>query len=349
MAPDTPDFGEPYRDDPPSKLGMGEQPHHADRPMEYPPQGEERPAPGGSRRMPNDYPTGYPPDPPFQAPQPPRRRTPVWVKVLGGCLAAVVLVGVVFACVAGALVAALFHSSPTTATTTQTFIMAGVPTVRIHSTAGNIHILPGDTGVVIVRAHKYAHAFSEDDAQNALRGMAVTVMQSGSTLDIQIDESGSESGVLLWGGRHVDLTVTVPAQANIAATLNAGNVDVDGVTGTIAIQNDAGNLSLDDVTLGGSSSATDNAGNIDVSGALQAGASLESQTNAGNVTARLPRATSAHLTASTNAGSVDVDAVWPVSVSQQFARGSASGDLNPHPTGSLILETNAGNVTLEAR
>jgi Putative adhesin len=349
VTPDNPDFGEPHRDEPSASEGSGEQPLNAGRSAEYPRQAHEGPAPAGSRMMPNDYPF-YQPYPPFPPDQPirPRRRTPAWVKVLGGCLGAVLLLGALFACAISFAAAALFHSSPDATTSTQTFAVDGTPTVRIHSTAGNIHVVPGDAGTVTVQATRYGRGFSSDDAQNAVRQITVGVTRSGNTLNIQVNEPNGGDGIHFWDNRHVDLTVTVPEQANIAATLSAGNVDARGITGTIGIQNDAGNLSLDDVTLGGSSFAIDTAGNIDISGALQPGASLEARTNAGNVTATLPRATSAHLTASTTAGNVDVDATWPVSVTRQFGHGSASGDLNPHPTGSLVLETNAGNVTLDA-
>jgi hypothetical protein len=301
--------------------------------------------------MPNDYPPGYPPYAPYQ-PERPRTRTPLWVKLIGGCLIAGVLLTVVFACALAATagsVVALFNSTPVSSTTSQTFAVAGVPTVRIHNTAGNIHVVRGDAGAVVVRATKYVRGFSGQDAQTELRQITVTTTQSGDTLDVQVSEPGSGPGIHpWWNDRHVDLTISVPAQANIAATLDAGNVDVTDVAGTIGIQNNAGNLTLDGVTLAGTSSATDNAGNIDVTGSLQPGASFTARTNAGNVSATLPRATSAHLTASTDAGNVSVDSVWPVSVTRQIARASASGDLTPNPTGTLVLETNAGNVTLDA-
>ena len=349
MASDPPSFDAPDPSDPSVGEEAGAYSPGANQPREH--RAYDGPAPFGSRMMPNDYPPGYPPYAPYQ-PEKPRTRTPLWVKLIGGCLIAGVLVTVILACTIAATagsVVALFNSTPVSATTSQTFAVAGVPTVRIHNSAGNIHVVRGGAGAAVVQATKYVRGLSSSDAQTELRQITVTTTQSGDTLNIQVNEPSIGPGIHLWGtDQHVDLTITVPAQANIAADLNAGNVDVTDIAGTIGVQNDAGNLSLNHVTLAGSSFATDNAGNIDVTGVLQPGASFEARTNAGNVTARLPRATSAHLTASTTAGSVSVDSVWPVNVSRQVAHASASGDLTPNPSGTLVLETNAGNVTLDA-
>jgi hypothetical protein len=269
--------------------------------------------------------------------------------MLGGCLIVGVVLLVVASCAVGTTAWAFFHATPATATTTQTFAVTEVPSVRIHSPAGNIDVVRGEVGSVTVQVTKYARALSAAAAQDELRQMTATVTQAGDTLDVQVSEPLFAGHLQLWDDRHVDLHVVVPAQANVAATLDAGNVDIAGITGILGVQDSAGNIRLSDVTLAGSSFATENAGNIDVTGALQPGASFAARNNAGNVTAILPRDTSAHLTASADAGNVTVDPVWLVSVSRQAASATASGNLTPDPTGTLILETNAGNVTLVAQ
>jgi DUF4097 and DUF4098 domain-containing protein YvlB len=116
----------------------------------------------------------------------------------------------------------------------------------------------------------------------------------------------------------------------------------------MSVRDDAGNIELDGVTLAGASSLQDHAGNLDVNGVLQSGASLDARTNAGNVGVTLPRATSAHLSATTHAGNVNIDSAWSVSVSRDIPGATATGDLGANPAGTLTLETDAGNVTLDA-
>jgi hypothetical protein len=322
----------PQRDEAPSPYGY--------RPDASGARGAADAPPFGSRMMPNDYPPGYAPA------GTPSRHTPLWVKLIGGCLIVGVALLVVLACAAGTTAWAFIRSTPATASSTQSFPVSGVPSVRIQSTAGDIDVVPGAAGTVTVRVSKYARALTNSSAQDELRQLTVAITQTGNTLDVRVNEPVFH--FQLWDDRHVDLRITVPAQANVAATLDAGNVDLTGVSGTIGLQDNAGDISLREVTLAGSSYATNNAGNIDVTGALAPGASFAARDNAGNVTATMPRETSARLTASTNAGDLNVDAGWPITISRGAAGGSASGDLTPNPTGTLILETNAGNVSLHA-
>jgi hypothetical protein len=310
--------------------------------------------------MPNDYPA-------YAPAAEPRRGTPAWVKVLGGCLIVGVVGLVILSCAAGTTAWAFFHSTPASATTTQTYAVSGAPDISIHNVAGNVRVVRGGDGTVAVQTTKHARAFNAAGAQDELRQIDVQIAQSGNSLTIQVNEPSFASHFRLWDDHSVDFTLTVPAQANIDATANAGNVDIAGIAGTMTIQDNAGdvrltdvagtigitdnagNITLTTVSLAGSSSATNNAGNIDLSGTLQSGAEFTARTTAGNVTATLPRDTSAHLTASTNAGNLRVDSGWPVSVSHSAAGATASGDLSPNPTGSLTLESTAGNVTLNAR
>lgn len=342
----------------------------------------------GRSMMPNDFPGGqsarmgypstptsppappsspfpaYPPYPPYpEQPQaypryPPyaeRRRgtTPTWVKLLGGCLSAMALLLILLTCAAGGLALAYFgafggYDTPATAASTQTFHVTGTPTLHITSPAGNIEVLRGEAATVTVEATKYARARSRVDAQDTLRQIIVGMTQSGNTLNVQVSLPGSTGFGFLIGNRHVDLTVTVPEQTNLTATLNAGDVQVHDITGTVTIHNDAGNLTLDAVRLVGASTLGDHAGNIEVTGALNAGASLEARTNAGNVRVTLPESTAAHLDARTQAGNVDVDSVWPITVSRHVSSATASGDLQPNPSGHLTLTTDAGNITVAA-
>jgi len=111
--------------------------------------------------------------------------------------------------------------------------------------------------------------------------------------------------------RRVDLTVTVPAAANIDANLGAGNVEV--------------------------------------SGTLPSGTSLDIVDQAGNVTLALPRETSARLDATSNAGNITVDPSWPVAVSRAASNASVTGTLGTKPTGAVTIHVDAGNSTLNAQ
>lgn len=328
----------------PPRGAYGQQPGYRPFPQ-YPQQPQYGPQPYGPQRPQGPYAPMYGP------PNAERRRGGTGWKWAGGCLAGclglLVLLTLICALAAGGTAFAFFHSVPVSATGSQSFSVSGAPTVRIHSHAGNVQVATGGAGTVTVAYEKHVRGWDRGDAENALRAITVTATQSGYVIDVQVNEP-DWSGPHWFGDRDVRLDVTVPAQASIETTLNAGNVEVRGVTGTVTVENDAGNVTLEGVTLAGASSVQDHAGNIEVRGTLQSGSSLDARTNAGNVGATLPKATDAHLSATTHAGNIDVDSTWTVAVSRDYANGTATGDLTPTPRGTLTLETDAGNITLDA-
>lgn len=333
-----------YPQAPQPQGAYSQQPRHQPYPQ-YPQQPQYGQQPYGPPRPQGPYAPMYGP------PNAERRRGGNGWKWAGGCLAGclglLILLALFCALAIGGTAFAFFHTVPVSASGSQSFHVAGVPTVRIHSNTGNVQVATGEAGTVTVAYEKQARGWDRGDAENALRNITVTTTQAGDVLDVQVN-GPDWSGPHFWGDRSVRLDLTVPTQASIDTTLNAGNVDVRGVTGTVTVQNDAGNVTLDGVTLTGTSSVRDDAGNIEVRGALQGGASLEARTNAGNVRLTLPKATAAHLTATTHAGNIDVDPAWAVAVSRSYAGGTATGDLQPDPRGTLTLETDAGNITLDA-
>jgi hypothetical protein len=293
---------------------------------------------------------------------------PTFLKVLGGCLAAGLLL-LILAC--GATVAAagfFFHdTTERNASTTQTFAVSDTPTVRIHGDFANVRVMPGDVGQVTVHATKSARDRSSDQARRDLDNMTVSATQAGNVVTVEVSEPSGDFH--FWYERHLDLDVTVPAKANVDGTLSAGNIRLDGLTGTVSLNGDAGNVELNDTTLAGASTVSEHAGNIqldgvtvaqgltlrsdagniDFSGTLTSGASLDAHSQVGNVTLDLPLATDAHLTAKTQAGNISVASEWPVSVSRDGSNATASGDLSAHPSGTVSATTDAGNITVDVR
>lgn len=328
---------------------------------------------------------GYPRYPGYPAGPRERRRISPWVPLAGGCL--IVLAALMALCAAGAglLAAVSIGSTPASDTITKSFAVSGTPAVVVRSDAGNVHVVTGAGGAVVVTLDREVRAISRDAAQRSLEAIHLTTSQDGNTVNVSLSVPGT-SGFPDFR-RRADLTVTVPAAANIAANLGAGNLDITGITGTLtsdvgagnlhltnltltstatvsvsagnltadrvngalAARVDFGHLTLNDVTLADTSTLRMSAGNIEVSGTLPSGASLDIVDHTGNVRLALPRETSARLDATSNAGNITVDPAWPVAVSREASNASATGSLGTNPTGAVTIHVDAGNITLDAR
>jgi|GEM_PF-3332849 DUF4097 and DUF4098 domain-containing protein YvlB len=309
------------------------------------------------RMMPNDYPL------PVE-----RRHTPIPlpVKLLGGCLATGVVLLLLLGCATAVVTGSIFAGPTVTSTTSQSFSVTGTPLIRLHNDVGDVTVQPGNSTGVQVRVEKHAQASIGGNSQSALNSISVTMNQSGSTIDIEVHAS---DGNFLLSHRWVNLTITTPATSNLDFTSSAGNVEVEGISGTMSLksaagnvtvsdgtltsastfQTDAGNVKLESVTANAHTSLRSDAGNITFDGSLGQQAALDTHTSAGNVTLQLPANTNAHLTATTNAGTISIDSTWSVPVNKDAANASANGDLGTgaNPAATITVVTDAGNITIE--
>jgi hypothetical protein len=287
--------------------------------------------------------------PAYGAPPRERYRPPSYVRWIAGLLIAFVALALACGGVSAVLAAIAFNSTPASATVDKTFSVTGVPTLVIHGAAGNVHVNPGTDGQITLHATERVRALTHSQAQSELAAITITTSQTGN--QVTIGDSNTDSG-----GWHffngiqqtqIDLSVTAPANTNLNVSEDAGTLDATGFTGVLTTHVNAGTATLSSMTMARGSSLSVNAGSLTVDGALKPDASLFVEVNAGSVDLTLPHDTSAHLDATASAGSLNVNG-WNVAENQEAANTSASGDLNPNPTGTITIRVSAGSATLNA-
>ena len=291
----------------------------------------------------------YPAHPAYGGAPRERHRPPSYVRWIAGLLVVFVALAVACGGISAVLAAVAFSSTPASATVDKTFSVSGVPTLIVHGAAGSVHVNPGSGGQIILHATKRVRAFTHDQAQSALDSITITTTQSGDQVRIEADKSSSNDWVLSNGFRQtrIDLTITAPANTNLTVTEDAGSLDATGFTGRLTTHVNAGSATLTNMTMAKGSSLVVNAGSLSVDGALQPNATLDLEVNAGSANVTLPQNTSAHLSATSSAGSVEVNG-WNIAVNHDAANTTASGDLNPNPTGTITIRVSAGSATLNA-
>ena len=232
-----------------------------------------------------------------------------------------------------------------TKTETHELSVGAEPRLIVRNTAGTVAVQPGADGHVSVVVTKKVRGGLGAASERDLEQVVVHVTQEGDTISVETETKRPISLKSV----TIDIAITAPATcAQLEARLSAGNLEVRGLTTTLAATVNAGNLDAMGVALRGGSDLALNAGNLTMDGALAPGATLDARLNAGNARFTLPRDTPAQLDARTTVGQISVSG-WQVRTERRIVQQRAYGALGAAPTGSLRIHVDAGNLTLTAR
>jgi DUF4097 and DUF4098 domain-containing protein YvlB len=231
----------------------------------------------------------------------------------------------------------------TSVTETHELHLNGIASVSVRNNAGNVVLHAGSEDQILVQVTKRVRGFLGTSSEADLEKVKVDVKQNANSvvIDAEVDRWS------LFKQVTIDLDISLPPTvARLDLKLNAGNLEVEGISGVIKAKVNAGNLDvLAGATLGDGSRLAANAGNVTVRAALASGSSVEAEVNAGNLRVQLPKETAVYLDARTTAGNVEVSG-WPVKSTRNFASASATGALAENARGTLTLRSNAGNIVL---
>lgn len=217
---------------------------------------------------------------------------------------------------------------------THTFTVGAQPTIIIDSKAGSIRLHTGEEGEVKVVTTKRGYVFSPQWNRDAQ--IWYNQDNGKNTISARVDSWK------FFGKNAVDFDITVPAQANLQLTANAGNILVENVVGQMVLKADAGTIRASQVTLEGRSRLKTNLGTIHFNGSLSPSGDYEMATDLGSVNARLPVNASFNLDAKTDLGSVNTN--LPLS---RIKRDKASGQVGNGPAyPRLRLKTDLGSVSV---
>lgn len=231
--------------------------------------------------------------------------------------------------------------------TTQSFTVQKVPNLVIRDSLGTVHIQTGGSENIVIKGTKYTGFFGN------LNDVQVNETLVGNELDVTVQSNTQGPGFLNQG--RVDLNITVPTATNIQDTTNAGSLNIDGVTGQMNLQANAGSINVKNATLengstfvanagsinvknanlDGSSTFKANAGSINYSGTLSPKGNYDFQANAGSINLTLPASSSFILNASVNAGSVN--------------NGFGSDTVGSAPFANISAHADAGSINIHKK
>jgi hypothetical protein len=177
----------------------------------------------------------------------------------------------------------------------QSFTVQGTPTLVINNDAGTITIASGSDGSVGVTATKYSSDGNTSD-------MTVSFSQTGDTISITGRLPQQQSSDV---EKHIDFAITTPATTNVQVNTKAGLVQMQGISGQMAVDADAAAIEMQQGTLQGNSTFQTTAGAITFQGSLDPRSSDSFNSITGAISLTLPSDASFQLKATISVGTIN--------------------------------------------
>ena len=127
--------------------------------------------------------------------------------------------------------------------------------LRVDTSDANIRVTGCECSTVEARVTTQGWTIGGDN------GINISDRQTGDQIDIEV-RFPRQGFQINWGNRRVDIEVRVPREADLDLHTGDGNVDVQGVKGTLLLRSGDGNINLSN--LQGSLKADTGDGNIDM-------------------------------------------------------------------------------------
>lgn len=288
---------------------------------------------------------------------------PLYVRVLGILLAAIVSPLLVASVFAGTLRAAQINAE---IHRTASYSVGATPKLHVEAQFGKVLIERGEPGRIDVVDDHGTASITRAAAGSLAAQINVTVSQHADVLEVRQFSPIYQPTQL---NRYATLTVRVPAQTDLEVSC-LGDVDVQGVDGNAristkvghaAVRNSSlrgastiavgfGDIRAEAVNVSGNTMLSTGTGSIVFNGALAPGGTrLDMSSGAGGVEIILPYQTDARATVASEEGNLHSDPVWHFTAEQGVSPRRWVADLVPSPTGSIKVTTSFGDVKLSAR
>lgn len=220
-------------------------------------------------------------------------------------------------------------------TVEKTFSVSGPGTLRLETSGGSLHVVPGPAGTVTITAHEHIRADSETEADALLKNLTLTFDQHGG--DVQASAKYNQGGGFHWGGQkvQVDFTATVPASFATDLHTSGGGIAVGDLDGAVYARTSGGAIKLG--KLGGNANVRTSGGGITLE---RAAGEVKLETSGGNISVG-EVAGPAEL--SSSGGGIRIDSVGQ-RVRAHTSGGSIRAGITKALHGDSSLSTSGGGI-----
>src|SRR5207245_2632216 len=128
-------------------------------------------------------------------------------------------------------------------TVEKTFVVEGMPRLRVRNVSGETNIRAGEAGQVRVVARKRVKGGSADRAKRLLENVEVRIEQRGNDIFVEPHLYEQERSWLeMFRGKRfrVDFDITVPRECAVDAQTVSGDMEVQGTRGPMRVESVSG-------------------------------------------------------------------------------------------------------------
>jgi len=230
---------------------------------------------------------------------------------------------------------------------TETFaqrVTSETPRLRVRNNTGAILVRSGIEGQITVQAlKKVADSIFGAPREEDLAKIELLITQEGDAVNIAVKLDAAEA---LYGkSAAIDLLISAPPQTSCDLRLNAGMIEISGMTGRVAGRVNAGNIALKHA-MARDVAAEINAGNFQYHGPLAPDGTLDVEVNIGNAQFYLPADTAMNLDAQTVAGQINFFGFSHLA--PRPGKLQEAHFTHPDAKGRLLVRVNTGNIDLNS-
>lgn len=227
---------------------------------------------------------------------------------------------------------------------------AEVERLDISNNAGDITVKRSSADDISIKAVKKVKGTNEDIKKEIMQNIDIIVDNDGNKLSVYPStKDGKKDDLWKWVDRlykgaqvTIDLELEVPDNVKVYnVSNNAGKISFEEIAGELDLEQNAGNISLKDVSLTGSNNIKNNAGNINISADINKAEKLSINSTASNIKLELPEKAAFELEIKLNAGNISGDFLPGTHVNS----GTFKQQINGGGT-KVIVTTVAGNVII---
>lgn len=222
---------------------------------------------------------------------------------------------------------------------TKSYTVKPGATLSVRESNGKIKVTAADVEQIEVAATKVSTAMTEDAAKADLKDFQIAETVTDKL--VELDSSTRSLQIVLHGSRRVDYDIKVPRSLNVTIKTANGEITVQGVGGTLAIE--ATNGDIDASGLNGAAEVSAVNGDVKLGFAKIAEAGVRCKTINGQIVVSIPAAAKATLAARVMHGEIQTEnlPVQKTDESRQKLNATVGGG-GPE----IRLETTNGEVKL---
>ena len=245
-----------------------------------------------------------------------------------------------FLLLAVALTAPLALSAKITRTVEKTFAVQAGGNLQADTQGGDITIKTSDSPEVHVLVRQVIHASTEQEADEILAKLNLTLEQSGNdvTAEAKYERRGPGSWFGNWPPVTVSFVVTVPKNFNLKLNTSGGNIAVASLTGNVHARTSGGDLRFDRIN--GDIDGGTSGGNVSLK---EGTARAMLRTSGGDI--EIDRA-GGPTDVSTSGGNIKINSVAQL-ISATTSGGNVSAVITEPLKQDTLLSTSGGDVEVE--